>query len=824
MSEKSLKPLAEKPPRKAKSRREGGRKERGKNFSQRGERADSQAEPKDLLVSGDLQEASTVFDSEVEPLAPDNHEVAGDRAIEVASEGFVDATQHIPQEVGTVREERIRLRNAVEEMQDLEERKREMEDVQKEYFKALEGRFQKQGGIETVSSQFFNTSNNGSKELEQLREQWIQARAGFAGAQRESVEARLKADPSNARNMLLEKLRQKYGEGSERADLLGRYERIVTAGSVVIGQEEAEQKIKEAGLSKREKGSFDSVLGWYKGLPPGVRVLGTSALMFGAGAAIAGTPAGWAALGLGGGAALMRWAAEAQKGPKTKAAFGFLSRIASVGGIAGFVSEAVVTGTHSILKTEEKAEAKLKKREGLGDLSNPENLARISTERRKATVIEDSIKRQGRLARMVGSLTGGWLFGSAMGGDNSAPEVSAGNAPAPDAAVEVAERNIVESTPEAVAQPPQPLNVTENTPSVPTAPEVAPAVEPIVATIEAGEGFNKLILDLRGSVDDRLHGMQQDSSPVMKYLLETSPTELSDRIGAFDPSTGESMVMQAGDKLYLDDKGDLYFERVGEEARLVIGNDPSSPEGFKVEELKDFDMQSTSTTQTPSSFAEERNEVNEASLDPEPQGVVAEETAPLSVEESISVANEGSAPTESTPQIETSELPRSDGPRTIEDSLRELEGVGVEAPQAQTIVPEEPVDSSFRTIEDSIRESGNVGEQPHVNIHDVEVSPSEPAPYEWKVPGTNETYTAVYGGSPEQTQVWIQRELELQPTARILVNESYINPDTGAPATRVNEWFIDQEGKPAVVEGVTNNTTGIALPPITEDDLIRKLF
>lgn len=820
MSEKpSPKPPVENPPRKTKSRREGARKERGKSPSQKDERANSETELKDALVSGDSEGVSPALDTGIEAEGPDTHEEAGNRPAEVTGEAFVESPQSAAQEVGTVREERVRLRTAVEEVQVLEERKRDMEDVQKEYFKVLEDRFQKQGGLETVSSQFLNTSNNGSKELKQLREQWIQTRAAFAGAQRESAEARLRVDPSNARDALLEKLRRKYGEGSERADILGRYERIVTAGSVVIGQEEAEQKIKEQGLSKREKGSFDSVLGWYKGLPPGVRVLGTSALMFGAGAVMAGTPAGWAALGLGGGAALMRWAAEAQKGPKTKAAFGFLSRIASVGGITGFVSEAAVTGAHSVLGTKEKAEAKLTKREGLGDLSNPENLARISKERRKATVVEDSIKRQGRFARMVGSLTGGWLFGSAMGGGTSVPEVSTESAPTPDAMVEGTDGNIVDSTSGAAVQPEQPVNVTENIPSA-TALEAAPPVEPIVATIEAGEGFNKLILDLRGSVDDRLHGMQQDSSPVMKYLFETSPAELSERIGAFDPESGESMLMHAGDKLYLDDKGDLYFERAGEEAQLIIRNDPTSPEGFRVEEFKDVDMLST-PTQAPASVAEVHSEPSQV---PEPSQEAAVETPPPSIEESVTVANEGSAPIESASSpIETSELPQGDGFRTIEDSLRELGGVRVEAPQPETSVSESPVDPSYRTIEDSIREAGTVGEGSHTNVHDIEVTPNEPAPYEWKVPGTSETYTVVYGGSSEQTQEWIERELELRPTARILVNDSYINPDTGTTATRVNEWFIDEEGESAVVEGVKNSTTGITLPPIGEDALIRKL-
>ena len=299
--------------------------------------------------------------------------------LEASAKDFIAATERAPQaadalpEAGTAREERTKLRKAVEEMRFVEEAKANAEAAQKQYFEALKERFNKQGGIETISNQFINTSNSGSKDLKQLREQWIQTRAEFAGAQWTSAEARLWADPSAARNRLLERLRQKHAAQPEKADLLLRYERIVTARSVVIGFEEEEQKIKEEGLSERDKGTFDAMLGWYKNLPPGVRVMGTSALMFGAGAVIAGTPAGWAALGLGGSAALLRWAAEAQKGPKTKATFGFLSRIASVGGVAGFLTEAAVTGTHSVLGTVEKAEAKLNAREGLGNLSDPKN-------------------------------------------------------------------------------------------------------------------------------------------------------------------------------------------------------------------------------------------------------------------------------------------------------------------------------------------------------------------------------------------------------------------------------------------------------------------
>ncbi|MDP2815218.1 MAG: hypothetical protein Q8O19_00890, partial [Rectinemataceae bacterium] len=82
-----------------------------------------------------------------------------------------------PQEAGTAREERARLRKTVYEMRSLQSRQLEKETVQQEYFDALKERFKKQGGLETLANQVIDTSSGGPKELKKLRSDWIYSRA-----------------------------------------------------------------------------------------------------------------------------------------------------------------------------------------------------------------------------------------------------------------------------------------------------------------------------------------------------------------------------------------------------------------------------------------------------------------------------------------------------------------------------------------------------------------------------------------------------------------------------------------------------------------------
>ncbi|MDP2816568.1 MAG: hypothetical protein Q8O19_07810, partial [Rectinemataceae bacterium] len=371
---------------------------------------------------------------------------------------------------------------------------------------------------------------------------------------------------------------------------------------------------------------------------------------------------------------------------------------------------------------------------------------------------------------------------------------------------------------EAALNTAQPAAPVENAPSVPVAPEAVQPVEPIVATIEAGEGFNKLFVDLRESVDTRFHGMQDTSSPVMKYLFETSPTALSDRIGAFDPKTGESMIMQVGDKLYLDDKGDLYFERPGQEAQLIMQNDPSSPDGFKVQELKDVELL---RNETPTSEGTKQPSPAEEATLPVTNANPAE--APQEVENNSQAVGAVEAPGDALPQAEdTGHIRLGDYIENSNASPAANAQLAENPPEAADL-PGRMTLGDYIAAPDNQSEGTEASVEVSTNENGIEVNSEEPGKYQWKAPGTDTTYTVVYGGSPEETRAWIERELELNPTARILVNESYVNPDTGTAAVRVNEWHLNQEGSVVVEEGIKNSATGAALPPITEGALIRKL-
>lgn len=339
------------------------------------------------------------------------------------------------------------------------------------------------------------------------------------------------------------------------------------------------------------------------------------------------------------------------------------------------------------------------------------------------------------------------------------------------------------------------------------------------AVIGKGEGFNTLFEELRDKVRTDLSGME-DSSPVMKYLFSTSPTELSDRIGAFNPETGASMVMHQGDQLFLDENGNLWFEKLGETPRLVMENDPSSSQGYVIHEFpKDIEMRATNPVAP----------------------TLAREASTVGVEPVLQEAITTS-PTESVASTEVPYEAASSAPpeQAEEPSIRESVVVPVSGPDAQNagdLIPranlgdvnqgadtQTPVGIlKTQSLESWAGASIETEAQILSNAHGVEINPSEPAGYEWKVPGTNLTFTVAFGENAAATVRWALRELELHPESRVLINYTDTNPSTGAIETNVGVWQIGEDGKPEFMREIANPENGLRLRAADPQDFIRKL-
>lgn len=335
----------------------------------------------------------------------------------------------------------------------------------------------------------------------------------------------------------------------------------------------------------------------------------------------------------------------------------------------------------------------------------------------------------------------------------------------------------------------------------PTAPE-GPFVQE--AVIGKGEGFNQLFVDIRNSDF-------AGTTAVGKMLLngEFSVTELSERIGALDPKTG-SAVMEVGDKLVLDSNENLWFIREGSEPQLLMENSSAAPEGVAVNELKNVSMAKPFVPVVEASQAA-------ATGSPHPEASVPASEVP----------NQASGPVVEDQRSETVDTLEEgtvipEAQRTIEDSVREAQQ-GTPPTTGENNPPsQQSADEGARTIEESIREAGLAGTEGLVNSHGVEVNPAVSATYDWKLPGVDESYTVVFGGSAEEIARAVQAEMRLDPTARVLVNTPVVDAQTGELTIRVDEWRMGEQGEPQLLEGI-KDAAGRNLPPITAENLIRKL-
>jgi len=348
-------------------------------------------------------------------------------------------------------------------------------------------------------------------------------------------------------------------------------------------------------------------------------------------------------------------------------------------------------------------------------------------------------------------------------------------------------------------------------------PYVSPRVpEGVVHEVSIGrnEGFGQLIAGLRDSELDR-------STPVGALLLDKdlTPTELSSRLGAFDSRTGKSMVMFEGDKIIVDAKENVWFIRDGEDPRLIIENKDHGPD---IHALTDVEMRSDAPAPIPS--REELIESTDETIASTP--VVSVATPRLYLDEPSEYDTstlETSVPNEPADTLE-GVIPSTSDVRTIEDSIRELNGVAdsAETSPVQALSADDSQD--VRTIEDSIAEAG-VPPESFTNQHGIEVTPTVAVTYEWKVPGTDKAFTVAYGGSAEEQGSVARAYASAHPGSTVYFMVPERDSLTGQVGYRMDAWDTTSDPSGQRVQGVSLDLgTGVQGPSVIGvEDLTRKL-
>lgn len=683
----------------------------------------------------------------------------------------------------TPAELRQNMRRNLEEMERMTAQSESTDQARDAYFAALQSYQQGRSGVSVASESLLGERM--PEELKELRRAWIQERAEFARTQQESAEARLSVR-TRTREEVLDGLQKHKGKESlDKEAVLERYRRMVTERSVVLGAEEQENQVRINALSEREKGITDRLMERYRALPPGVRIMGTSALLVGGGALLTSTGVGLAALALGGTSAALRVFAEKQKdsNPKVSKFMGAISRLTSLAGLAGLVSETAVRGTHDILGTERKAAESLTSRDH-GDLTDWENLEKVSAERKSAIGAREGIERQSRWARIVGSLTGGALLGSTIssgaeaadgsavqsgsGGESATPSEGASELPPVSNGGSVAESGV---------------GVVSDQPST-----GSEGIQMAVgATIhESGQGTDQLFMELKQNIAER--GLFTGSeSPALKFLTESSPNDIS---RAMDDFGTRGIVTQIGDQFFVGEDQNVYFQSANGDPQLFIQNTPGNEGGITIHKLDTQALGAVAPTapEAPVPPVPQTPEVT-AVPSPEPQPTIPSDSP---VEGSTQPSAEPATPdlptppqsVESAAPVENPEPPPTPDPLPMtEQAPTTTDSSSLESETTQTEVPTEQAPAQPSSAAELI-----------TSKFGVEVNPSEPAVYTY-LDAKGKEVTAIFGGSSPDRFLAAQEYLEKNPGSTLRLQLEEKDLATGAVLrTPVVEWSSTENG------------------------------
>jgi len=763
--------------------------------------------------------ADGIIDAEFEDILSDSRDLVPVEAIGVeevveperANFYGTDSLDATPKEMRQKYRETV-SRAEEEAVDKLNAQQENVKNLSKEYFAALKAEQKARGAGSKIVEDLTGLEGT-TKATKQLRSDWIKARAEFALAQKTALDARL-ADRPKTREELLEGLKYRGRQSLDEARVRARYERMVTTRTVVMGAEEAELAVKMEGLSERDKTSFDRAYDRYKKLPPSVRIFGTSAailgLTTGAGVILGGSVIGLVPLGMAGASAALRFWAEKNNNKNAKQWIGGASRLTSIGGAFGAMSNYAVSLGHRLAGTERKAGELLSQNEGLGNLADEKNLKKLSKERKGALGVKESIARQGRLARILGSIGGGMLFGHALSHPYASGDVSlTGN------------HDILPGGHS------HPTNLDTGNHAISDISPSGPEGLLVGATIHHnGEGFGEMIQEFKGNFRAHIpEGLAQ--SPAMAHVLSSNPNDLTHEI--LVAKDGTSLTMHIGDQFVADEHQNIWFQPKGGEPQLVFENDPSAPGGFVHHEINghmqvDGGVHHTASeavsTQSEAPRADEQVPVGAHTETPD------EETARLNTEGRFGhpiASPEASAPV----APEASPVSSDDVTSAGDTSAHQDEG-----PEAvKPVVPEQPTaDASSpesntqpeSTVEASASTSPEVPEElrPFYNSHRVEITPATPSVY--VAPGPNNTEILyVTGGQGEDSYMAAKVYSLGHPGVEVRFSAIHTDSVTGVKTPFTGAFVTEPNGSLQPI--VSNPETGRPFSTLESEQFTRRV-
>ncbi len=190
----------------------------------------------------------------------------------------------------------------------------------------------------------------------------------------------------------------------------------------------------------------------------------------------------------------------------------------------------------------------------------------------------------------------------APAGGGDAPAAKADTAPV-EAKVDTAPAAKVDTdTAKADAAPAAKADVVP-APAVPKVEATPTAPDGLMAGVEVkpGQGFGEMIVALRGQIPDDI----QNPSPALEHVLNSNANALTHELEvAMD---GKSLVMQPGDKFFVDNDQNIWFQQVGEkQPHLAFENvtpSPEHPDGYVAHPI-DGKMMADPVLPTPKVVAE----------------------------------------------------------------------------------------------------------------------------------------------------------------------------------------------------------------------------
>lgn len=703
-------------------------------------------------------------------------------------------------------------------------------DAQDAYFTELKKYQKERWGIGIAAEDF--TGDLSTKKLKELRREWVRSRAALARTQLESADERLKNRPTS-REKVLEDLQNYKGKGHfTPEEIKARYERLVTIRSTVLGAEEAENQARIEGLSSREKGAFDTALAWYKKQPKWARIAGTSALLFAGSAGLSTLAGSGVVLGgllFAGTRTGARVIAETKKGTVHGTTASALAKVLAIGALVGAASDVATGLGHSVLGTEKKAEKLLAKKEQLGDLSDEKSFENLSKSRKQALGAGQRVQRHRRIARTVGSIVGGSIFGHFWHG-HDAPQSAGGS-----------ETENLTNTPGSVG-----------------------SGEALSHATGGSSGVHAEELSIHGKVfdADRLFGHFRDqlakeyqdvskAPPAIRTLLEHkgSQDDLTKWLG-FQGKDGVSAMMHEGDTVRIEPNGELIFRTASGHTETLIDAQGN---------LHTFDLTKFHTTQI-----EHPQHVARATAAPESTADTSATSKTESANDNPTIATDSSAngngassadsnsssadssandndsieyPPESaytlkpegsdpsvgpTPGLMPAEgEPGANGIGDLNDLQPGQSGSSMNTIASMRVSPTEAPDPRGIGDLNDLQTPGAGADSLLTNIHHVPLELDSAHEYVWKLPDADTERLFAFGGTPDASAEMAHEFAATNPPGSVMFFVTEKHNLLGMVESRhVSAWFTNEKGKPEFVDEALDSA-GKPLPVPDTNDFTR---